>query len=80
MSEELEDCPFCGAKSFEEISCAIPIVKIEEQKFDRINHKPGCWMNYHGKEFERFAKHNIKDVDRKYTPDEDRQRWNRRAK
>lgn len=75
---KLKSCPFCKAESFEEI-CPEG-VRWKEQRFDRINHKPDCYMNYSGDEFERFPRHNNKDADAKYTPDEERQRWNRRAK
>ncbi len=78
MTEELLGCPYCGAQSFEETFKARIMPKIEEQKFDRINHKEDCYMNVSGGAFERFARHNIKDVDRKWTPDEYRKYWNRR--
>ena len=82
--KKLKSCPFCTAESFEEISPGRELtetVKLNEQKFDRINHKQDCYMNNKtGDRFERFARHNNKDPDSRHTPKQKREAWNRRPK
>ena len=81
-SDKLSSCPFCGSKPFEEIWPERKEYFSEEQRFDRINHKPDCWFNINhpsGDAFERFQRNNNKRACSKSTPNEERKKWNTRA-